>query len=220
MRLMCLPQFAFRACARSLPAERCQVPVKGQDREMIITIIMIISIIKMITTAAVSIISILTCRTLWHFSNRKTWKRSLRILSMTVGLVFKTFFDLFQMNLYFARPSFIVKVFTLSSWPNKNSSNKVCEKYSNGYLPRNTGSLDNVSEQLWGERAKRPRENWRIWFSLFSLFLPLSPSYSLSLSSLIVTQILSHFSLQTTLISFFNIFPSLCLSQWEKSPSI
>ena len=41
----CLPQFAFRACARSLPAERCQVPVKDQDREMIITIIMIISII-------------------------------------------------------------------------------------------------------------------------------------------------------------------------------
>ena len=59
-----LPLFAFRACARSLPAERCQVPVKGQDREMFITIIMIISIIKMITTAAVSIISILTCRTL------------------------------------------------------------------------------------------------------------------------------------------------------------
>ena len=46
MKLRCLlPQFAFRACARSLPAERCQVPVKDQDREMIIAIIMIISII-------------------------------------------------------------------------------------------------------------------------------------------------------------------------------
>ena len=172
----------------------------------------------MITTAAVSIISILTCRTLWHFSNRKTWKRSLRILSMTVGLVFTTFFDLFQMNLYFARPSFIVKVFTLSSWPNKNSSNKVCEKYSNGYLPRNTGSLDNVSEQLWGERAKRPRENWRIWFSLFSLFLPLSPSYS-HLLSLLKFSLISLFPSNHSHL-FFNIFPSLCLSQWEKSPSI
>ena len=102
------------------------------------------------------------------------------------------------MNLYFARPSFSVKLFTLSSWPNKDSLNKVCEKYSNGYLPRNTGSLDNVSEQLWGERAKRPRENWRIWFSLFSLFLPLtliSYFYSNSLSHL--------FFLQTTLISFY-----------------
>ena len=54
---VCLPQFAFRACARSLPAERCQVPVKDQGREMIITIIIIISIIKMITTAAVNITS-------------------------------------------------------------------------------------------------------------------------------------------------------------------
>ena len=42
---------------------------------------------------------------------------------------------------------------------------------------------------------------------------PFSLSFSLLLSSLIFTQILSHFSLQTTLISFFNIFPSLCLSQ-------
>ena len=118
------------------------------------------------------------------------------------------------MNLYFARPSFSVKLFTLSSWPNKDSLNKVCEKYSNGYLPRNSGSLDNLSRQLWGETAKRPRENWRIWFSLFSLFLPLtliSYFYSNSLSYL--------FFLQTTLISFLNIFPSLRLSQWEKSPS-
>ena len=64
------------------------------------------------------------------------------------GPGFKTSFDLFQIKLYFARPSFSVRLFTLSSWPNKNSSKKVCEKYSNGYLPRNTGSLDNVSEQL------------------------------------------------------------------------
>ena len=149
MKLRCiLPQFAFRACARSLPTERCQVPVKDQDREMNITIIIIISIIMMITASVVSITSILTCRTLRQVSKRKTWKRSLRILSTTVGLVFTTSFDLFQMNLYFARPSFSVKLFTLSSWPNKDSLNKVCEKYSNGYLPRNSGSLDNVSRQL------------------------------------------------------------------------
>ena len=42
---------------------------------------------------------------------------------------------------------------------------------------------------------------------------PFSLSFSLLLSSLIVTQILSHISLQTTLISFLNIFPFLRLSQ-------
>ena len=50
---------------------------------------------------------------------------------------------------------------------------------------------------------------------------PFSLSFSLLLSSLIFTQILSHtfFSFKPLSSLFINIFPSLRLSQWEKSPS-
>ena len=78
------------------------------------------------------------------------------------GPGFHNFFWSFSNELIFCHAFFQCSIITLTSWPillNKDSSNKVWEKYSRiGYLPRNTGSLDNVSKQLWGERAKRPRE--------------------------------------------------------------